>query len=121
MRTRRLALLTAGALWLSMGGAFAHAHLKSSDPAADGTVATAPSRVAIVFTEGVEAALSGIEVTDSSGQRIDDGAAHLVDGDAKHLAVALKPAKAGTVSVKWHATSIDTHKTSGTFSFTVKP
>lgn len=121
MRARRLVLLTVGALWLSIGGAFAHAHLKSSGPAANATVTAPPSQVAIVFTEGVEAALSGIEVTDSSGQRVDDGAAHLVGGDAKHLAVALKPAKAGTVTVKWHATSIDTHKTTGTFSFTVKP
>ena len=37
------------------------------------------------------------------------------------LMVKLKPLSPGIYSVAWHVTSVDTHKTEGHFTFTVKP
>lgn len=44
---------------------------------------------------------------------------HVVAGDGKRLAVSLGALPPGTYNVVWHATSVDTHKTEG--SFTVAP
>ena len=98
--------------------AWAHAHLVSAEPPVDSTVSAAPAAVTITFTEGVEPRFSGIEVTAAGGANVDQGDAHLA-GDNRHLAVGLKPLPPGTYTVHWHATAVDTHKTDGTFRFTV--
>ena len=112
--TRSLAIL----LLLAAGRAEAHAFLRSATPRVGSTVATAPSEVAIDFTEGVEPAFSTIAVTDASGARVDAGPAHLAGADDR-LAVALKPLPPGSYHVTWHATATDTHKTEGSYTFTV--
>jgi methionine-rich copper-binding protein CopC len=98
--------------------AFAHAHLREATPAADSTVA-APTQVSISFSEAVEPKFSTVVVTDAAGTRVDANDLHIVDGNAKVVAIGLKPVKAGVYTVDWHATSVDTHKTEGKFSFTV--
>jgi methionine-rich copper-binding protein CopC len=118
---RHLIMATAGiaaAVWA--GQASAHAFLKASEPDVGSTVQQAPTQVQITFTQGVEPSFSTLQVKDASGARVDTGTPHL-DGDNRHLAVALKPLAAGSYLVVWHAVSVDTHKTQGTFSFTVKP
>jgi methionine-rich copper-binding protein CopC len=119
MLTRGLPVLAA-VLTLSTQTAFAHAHLKTATPAPDSTAPVAPHEVVIDFTEGVEPNFSSIAVEDAAGGRVDAGAAHLAGG-ATHLAIDLKPLKAGLYKVIWHATAVDTHKTAGTFNFTVAP
>jgi len=108
-------------LLLAAAPAFAHAFLKEAVPAVGGSVATAPAEVTITFTEGVEPGFSRIEVQDSVGGRVDDGAAHRVGDDDTKLAVKLKKLGAGTYTVVWHATATDTHKTQGKFTFSVTP
>ena len=103
------------------GPALAHAFLKSATPPVGSTVQAAPSNVVIDYTEGVEPKFSTIEVQDAAGARVDSGAVQTTAGDNKRLTVGLKPLKPGTYKVTWHATSTDTHKTEGTYSFTVKP
>jgi copper resistance protein C len=100
--------------------AYAHAHLKTATPAAGSTVATAPEAVTIDFTEGVEPRFSTITVQDAQGNRVDKNDVHIVDGNT-HLAVGLTALQPGVYTVTWHATAVDTHKTDGSFSFTVKP
>jgi copper resistance protein C len=100
--------------------AWAHAHLKTASPAPDSTVAAAPQSVAIDFTEGVEPQFSSITVVDAGGHRVDQGPAH-IDGANTHFVVGLQALQPGTYTVDWHATAVDTHKTEGKFSFTVKP
>ena len=116
-----LPLVAAAALLGSAGAAFAHAHLRSATPAVDSTVATAPRDVAITFSEAVEPAFSSIEVQDGAGKRMDDGKPHTAPTDGKILSVGLTALPPGTYTVTWHATAVDTHKTDGKFSFTVKP
>ena len=100
--------------------ASAHAFLQTSVPAVGSTVRTSPTEVAIDFTEGVEPAFSSIVVTDSRGVRVDRGEPHLEAGDA-HLATGLRPLSPGRYLVTWHAVAVDTHRTEGSFGFTVAP
>jgi methionine-rich copper-binding protein CopC len=100
--------------------AAAHAFLKKASPAVGSTLQQPPSEIAIEFTQGVEPAFSTITVQDAAGTGVEAGSVHL-EGDNTHLAVGLKPLKPGTYKVVWHATSVDTHKTQGSFNFTVTP
>ncbi|MBN9561268.1 MAG: copper resistance protein CopC [Alphaproteobacteria bacterium] len=99
--------------------AAAHALLESAVPPVGGTVAKAPTDVMIVFSETVEPAFSSIVVTDAAGNRFDSGKAQTAAGDAKRLMIGVKPLQPGTYTVTWQATSTDTHRTQGHFSFTV--
>jgi methionine-rich copper-binding protein CopC len=101
--------------------AFAHAYPKTETPPANSTVQTAPSEVAIEFDDELEPKFSSIVVQDAKGTRVDDGKPHGAPDDPKHLAVGVKPLAAGTYKVIWRATDTDTHKTQGSYSFTVKP
>jgi copper resistance protein C len=103
------------------GPASAHAFLKSASPAVGSTVQTAPAELAIEFTEGVEPNFTTITVVNSSGARVDTGTVHLTPGSDTHLVTGLKPLPPGTYKVTWQATATDTHKTQGSFSFTVQP
>ena len=103
------------------GHAFAQAHMAESLPAAGGTVAVAPGEVSMHFTEDVEPQFSNIEGFDHTVPSVAAGPAHLVDGGGDRRAVPVRKLVAGTDRVKWHATAVDTHKTSGDWSFTVAP
>jgi methionine-rich copper-binding protein CopC len=103
---------------LAVQPAFAHAFLKTATPAVGSTVAQPPGQVVIDFTEGVEPQFSTIAVQDAGGADVAAGGVHLVGGNT-HLAVPLKPLKPGAYKVVWHATAVDTHKTEGSFTFTV--
>ena len=116
----RRATRAALCLGLCMGHASAHALLKSASPAVGSTVRQPPGEVSVGFTQDVEPALSTLAVLDASGASVAAGPAH-PGGDNAHLAVPLKPLAAGTYRVEWHATSVETHKTQGSYSFTVRP
>jgi len=119
---KRLLLITLAALTLTVAEAAAHAHLKISSPAADATVSVAPTEVTITFTEALEGNLSRISIKNGAGTPVDGGDTHVVaGGDGKTLAVSVKSQAAGTYRVDWSAASVDTHKTTGSFQFTIKP
>ena len=82
-------------------------------------MAPAPAAVKLWFTEQLEPAFSSLEVTDQSGKRVDAGDAKVATGDATELDATLKPLPPGIYEVIWHVASIDTHRTEGTFTFTV--
>jgi copper resistance protein C len=93
----------------------AHARLDHAAPAAGSTVSSSPSEITLYFTEELEPKFSGAEVHSMAGARADHGAA--ISGKVMHLSVgALAP---GNYTVTWHVTSVDPHKTQGSFSFTV--
>jgi len=115
-----LSVLLSLPLLLASAAAFAHAHLQTASPPVEGTVDTAPAVVTLSFTEPLEARFSSIEVKDAAGKRVDDGKAHSASGDGKSFAVGVGKLAPGIYTVEWHATSIDTHRTEGSFHFTVK-
>jgi copper resistance protein C len=110
------ALIAGLALWTVQ--ASAHAFLKTASPAVGSTVSQPPTQVVINFTEGVEPRFSTITVQNAQGLPVETSKPHLVGGDT-HLAVDLKPLPPGTYTVVWHATATDTHKTQGSFHFTI--
>jgi copper resistance protein C len=112
-------LLPVLALFLAMAGADAaqaHAFLDHASPAVDSTVATAPSELALSFTQDLEAAFSTVEVTGPDGARVDQGKAQI---SGNTMRVGIKGAGPGTYHVHWHALSVDTHTTQGSFTFKV--
>ena len=113
-----LALLAMVAL---TGQAEAHAKMKQASPEVESTVKTAPGEVIITFTEALEPKFSKIEVQNSKGQRVDQGAVQAVPGESARLAVALKPLTAGVYRVTWRVVSVDTHRSEGSYQFIVAP
>jgi methionine-rich copper-binding protein CopC len=110
-------LLTVVTLLLgALGAAQAHAFLDHASPLVGSTVRAAPHEVVLSFTQNLEAAFSSVQVTDASGARVDQGKAQ-VSGNT--MRIGLKALKPGSYRVRWHALSVDTHTTEGSFSFTV--
>lgn len=116
--SRRFGLTLAFALAASQ--AFAHAHIKTASPA-DGSTVAAPAEVTLGFTEELEVKLSSITVKDARGEVVSAAPAEAVPGDRKALKVRLKPASPGIYSVEWAATSVDTHRVTGQYRFTIRP
>lgn len=96
--------------------AYAHAFLNQASPKAGATLTQAPARVDLHFTEELEGAFSGVSVTDSHGNDVTSGKP---DVSGAEMQVPLKSLAAGDYQVKWHAVSVDTHRTEGRYSFTV--
>ena len=94
----------------------AHAFLDHASPLVGSTVATAPHEVALTFTQSLEAAFSTVTVTDANGAQVSDGKAQ-VSGNT--MRVGLKTIGPGSYKVNWHALSVDTHTTQGSFTFHV--
>jgi methionine-rich copper-binding protein CopC len=106
----------------SPGAAFAHAMLVKALPAVGGQVAASPSEIRITYSEAIELRFSGIEVKTASGAAVATGAASIDPKDRATLVVPMQaPLAPGSYKVTWHVVSVDTHKTTGSFSFEVKP
>lgn len=116
---RTLITITA-AICLVSPAAFAHAFLDRASPAVGSEASGSPASLSLTYTEPVEPLFTTVHVTDANGQRVDAGKPTYKDDD-RMLDVPLKPLQPGVYSVEWHVTSIDTHKTQGHFTFTVKP
>ena len=100
--------------------AFAHAHVASSDPAANAALAAAPAAVTIAFTEPLEPAFSSIVVVDGAGKPVSDGHAKIDAANRKRMTVPLTALGAGAYTVKWVAVATDGHRTQGVYGFSVK-
>jgi methionine-rich copper-binding protein CopC len=96
-------------------GARAHAFLDHANPRVGSTVATAPHELTLWFTQKLEPAFSSVEVMGPNGSSI--GGKAQVSGNT--MRVGIKAAGPGAYHVHWQALSVDTHKTQGSFSFTV--
>src|SRR5579862_7843947 len=103
------------------GTADAHAFLRHAIPLVGSTIPQAPAVMTLDYTEGVEPRFSTVVVTDAQGQRVDKNDLHRAEGNEQRLLLGLQTLKPGTYKVEWHVTSVDTHRTEGTFTFTVQP
>ncbi len=121
MNARPIAAVLVLLLALSPAAAKAHAMLLKSEPAVGNTVSPAPAQLTLHFSEGVEPSFSTVEVTDSTGARMDKPPPRTAPDDNETLIISLKPLSPGEYDVRWHATSVDTHKTQGHFTFRVGP
>jgi copper resistance protein C len=115
------AAVLSGAVTLGAPTVQAHAFLDHASPAVGSTVPTAPETVTMWFTQQLEPAFTTATVTDASGNTVDTGPAQVDPKDPTELRVALKKLSPGTYTVSWHALSVDTHTTTGHFTFEIKP
>ncbi len=99
----------------------AHAHLKAPLPAINAVVDRSPQQLTLTFTEDIEAAFSGVELHNAADQPVATGKVQLNAQQPDQLIVPLsQPLAAGKYQVKWHVLSVDGHKTSGSYAFSVK-
>jgi len=75
----------------------------------------------LTFTEGLEIPFCTVAVTDGMGMNDAAGKPQAVPGHPEQMMVPLNIEMPGKITVSWHAVSVDTHKTEGSFSFTVAP
>jgi len=101
----------------SISLAEAHAFLDHADPRVGSTVNPAPTQVTVWMTEELEGAFSKIEVFDAKGAEVDKKDVKVSGATMTVSMPALAP---GTYKVKWSAVAVDTHHTTGTFTFTVQ-
>jgi methionine-rich copper-binding protein CopC len=102
----------------------AHAKLKTSTPAANSVVQSAPKEVALHFSEELEIAMSKLEVKNlTTGEIVSEGALENAGDDKASLKVGLKSLKKqkSEFEVSWKAVAKDTHKMPGHFKFTFDP
>lgn len=121
-------ILPAAALVLGLSSpALAHPKLVSSNPAASAAVHGA-NVITLRFSERLMPRLSGAEVTMTGmpgmanhGPMKISGLRTTVADDGKTLvARPPRPLAAGTYRVDWHAVSADTHRITGSVTFTVR-
>lgn len=105
-------------LVLTVSQTFAHAILVGSDPAKDTTVA-APKVITLHFSEALEMKVSGFKLTDGEGKLVEVNT--MAAPDARSLSAApAKPLRPGLYKISWTSMGDDSHKLTGTLSFSVK-
>jgi methionine-rich copper-binding protein CopC len=98
--------------------ATAHAFLEKASPAAGANLHAAPARIELHFSEALEPAFSGIAVANTAGADMSAGPSAVSGAE---IGLALKALKPGRYSVRWHAVSVDTHRTEGKYNFLILP
>lgn len=114
-----IALLALAALPAPL--ASAHAFLDHALPAVGSTVASAPKQVQLFFTQDLEPAFTGATIADANGQAVATGPAVFDPQNKAEMVLNLPPLSSGHYKVTWHALSVDTHRTEGSFSFDIHP
>jgi copper resistance protein C len=112
-------LLLGAALIVPQDKAWSHAHLAGATPSPGSTITAAPATLTLRFTEGVEPAFCKVSLKGPTGAVIQLAPPRPADGNAKALVVAVPTLMPGSYTVEWHATSVDTHETDGSYQFTI--
>lgn len=116
----RLSIAAVLASVFAADAALAHAILDRAIPSVGGTVSGSPRELRLYFTEGVVTAFSHVHVVSDAGSVVPTG--KLVTDSSDKTIVIVRLGRAlprGTYTVSWQVTSVDTHVTQGTFTFTV--
>lgn len=100
--------------------AAAHAFLDHAEPRVGAVLNEPPQQVKIWFTQELEPLFSTLQVLDANGTRVDKGNEKTAGEDQHLIQVDLPSLPAGTYTVDWNVLSVDGHRTTGRFSFTVQ-
>lgn len=122
-----LAIIAALVSAIAPGAALAHPRLVAAVPAADATVART-NTVKLTFSERLMPALSSATLTMTGmpgmanhGPMKMTGVTSAIAADGKSIVLTMaKPLPAGTYRADWIVVSADTHRITGTHSFSVK-
>jgi copper resistance protein C len=113
------AILLAG-LTLAAQPAFAHAFLTHAVPAVGSAVPLPPANLELFYTEGVVPHFSSVTVQNAGGDHIHTGPLRTAQG-GREVIVPMPKLAPGKYTVIWRMTAEDTHKTQGSYSFSVGP
>jgi methionine-rich copper-binding protein CopC len=114
------ALLFTGFLFFIPAAARGHAYPDHADPKVGSIISVAPTQVRIWFDSELEPAFSTIMVHTAAGMMVDRADGHVDPSDPTLLEVSVPPLSPGTYIVIWSVVARDTHRTSGSFTFTIK-
>lgn len=122
MKTRLfgLAALAGASALVASSPAWAHAHLVSSNPAANASVAAAPKVITLTFNEKLVPAFSKFELTmpEHGGMKVQVKTS--VSEDGKTITGTPQGALTkGAYKIVWTAASADGHKMNGEVAFKV--
>ncbi len=121
MSLKMIAAFTVAASMALGSAAYAHPALKSTNPAANGTVSPALKEIRFDFSESVVPAFSGAKLTDPKGKVVPIGTPRVDARNKKELVLPLKQALTeGKYQLAWYAVASDTHRVTGSYAFTVK-
>jgi methionine-rich copper-binding protein CopC len=118
---KKILALAFGLALAGTSSAFAHASLLNQTPPDKAIVTAAPTQLTLKFSESVELKFTGVTVTGPDKIVVALGSESLDPKDPTLLIVPLTgKLPAGVYTVAWHALATDGHKTSGSYTFTVK-
>jgi methionine-rich copper-binding protein CopC len=102
---------------LSVSG---HVYLLECNPEQDAILDAPPEKITITFVGTLEPVFSKIEVFDSEGKKV-SGKKTAFSEDDTVMEVALDAdLDSGKYTVKWKCMSLDGHKQTGEYTFTIK-
>ena len=101
--------------------AYALAELTQSTPEANSTLTTAPTRVMLMFSQGIDPSGSRFTVTGPDGIPVSQGDSQIDETNQTAMSVELLPSLAdGVYSVQWTSLSAeDGNEATGSFTFTI--
>lgn len=109
----------AAALALVPVRGFAHSQLVRSDPARRATVARAPARVQLWFSERLEPSYAQASVWNEAGKQVDARDARVDPADPVLLTVSTPNLGPGRYTVRFRVVSVDGHVVESSYTFTV--
>jgi methionine-rich copper-binding protein CopC len=120
LKSRSMIVVLLCAFAVAVPAALAHSNLIAATalPAADSAI-DPPDRIVLHFTGDLEPKFSSIQLTDATGHVVNKDASAVDATDKKLMTLALPKLYGGVYTVSWVAVSIDTHRTSGEYKFTV--
>lgn len=123
MNRNSIRLLTSAILLMLAypGNLRAHAFLEKAEPRVGSIVEKSPAMLRVWFTQELDPEYCRLQVFDSHGKQVDKKDTRVDSKDEKLMVVSLPALPAGKYKVSWRAVSSDTHRTRGSFEFTVKP
>jgi copper resistance protein C len=99
----------------------AHAKLATESPLSNAVLLASPNELALTFSEAIELGFSQVTLMDSNKNPITIAKPRLDEHNPNQVRIQLpQPLGADIYEVQWHVLSVDGHKTSGSYSFTVK-
>jgi len=101
--------------------AFAHAALLRTSPSASVTLPSAPTQVALTYSEPVEPKFAIVSVTDAGGHQLATGRPTRSPSNPEQLFQPIRHIPEGWYLVFWRVISVDGHPVRGAFTFAVGP
>ncbi len=114
------ALLFTTSLFIMPDAAQGHAYPDHADPKVGSTISVAPTKVRIWFDSDLEPAFSSIMIHTAGGTMVDQGDGCVDPSDPTLLEVSVPPLPPGSYIVIWSVVARDGHRTSGSYTFTIK-